>query len=121
MIKSIAAGQGVTVSNATSSWPYFNNYNNNSLVGTVKYDGQTQNIMVYDGTQWLTVPSYYPMVELSPDVHELLQWVKQKRDYDYKIKELAMKNNSVADALHQMNVAKEQLDMLVALSDNHKK
>ena len=122
MIKSIAAGQGLSVSNSTGSWPYFNNYNNsNSLAGTIKYDGQTQNIMVYDGTQWLNVPSNYPMIELSPDVHELLQWVKQKRDHDHKIKELAMKNDSVADALRQINMAKEQLDILVALSDNHNK
>lgn len=120
MIKSIAGGQGVVVSNSTSSWPYFQNYNNNSVVGTIRYDGSTQNIQVYDGNIWHTLSNLFPMIELSPDIHELLQWTKAQRDRDFKIKELALKNTSVADAKKQLDMAKEQLDILVALSDNNK-
>jgi len=77
MIKNITGGQGVTVSNSSTSWPYFQNHNNNPLTGTIKYDGQTQNIMVYDGSTWQTLPSSYPLIQLSPDVHELLQWANK--------------------------------------------
>ena len=119
MIKAITGGQGITVSNSSTSWPYFQNYNNNSVSGTVKYDGQTQSFMVYDGTMWQSLPSSYPLIEMSPDVHELLQWAKQKRDQEYKIKDLMLQYPTLADAKNQLDKAKEQFDILVALVNNN--
>jgi hypothetical protein len=118
MIKTIAAGQGLTVS-GNMSWPYIYN-NNNPIVGSMRYDGQTQSIMVFDGSSWIQFNTSYPLIELSPDVHELLMWVKQKRDREESIKELALSNSSIADASRKLNLAKEQLDILVALTDNDK-
>jgi len=101
------------------SWPYIYN-NNNPEVGSMRYDGQTRNIMVFDGNNWIQLSTSYPLIEISPDVHELLMWVKQKRDREERIKELANSNSSIADANRKLNLAKEQLDILVALTDNHK-
>jgi hypothetical protein len=118
VIKNISAGQGLTVT-GNMSWPYIYN-NNNPEVGSMRYDGQTRNIMVFDGNNWIQLSTSYPLIEISPDVHELLMWVKQKRDREERIKELANSNSSIADANRKLNLAKEQLDILVALTDNHK-
>lgn len=118
MIKSITGGQGVTVSNSSPSWPYFQTYNNNPLAGTIRYDGTTQNFMVYDGSTWQTLPTLYPLIELSPDVHELLQWAKQKRDQEYNLKELVNKYPTLEDAKKQLDKAKEQFDILATMLEN---
>lgn len=117
MIKSITGGQGITVTNSPLQWPYFQ-HNNNSVAGTIKYDGQTQNFLVYDGVSWQTLHASFPLVELSPDVHELLQWAKQKRDQEYKIKDIIRKYPMLEDAKQQLDKAKEQFDILAIMLEN---
>lgn len=117
MIKNIAAGQGLTVSNVGTSWPYFSSYagNNNPSTGIVRYDGQTQALQVHDGSMWHNLPTSTPLVELSYDVHELLKWAKKKRDEEYNLKELVEKHPTLEAAKQQLDKAKEQMDILVAL------
>lgn len=118
MIKSIAGGQGISVTNTGISWPFFQTYNNNPLTGTVRYDGQTQNLMVYDGISWHVLTTPYPLIELSPDVHELLQWAKQKRDQEYNLRELVNKYPTLEDAKKQLDKAKEQFQILAIMLEN---
>lgn len=115
MIKNITGGQGVSVSNSSISWPYFQNYTNSSLAGTVKYDGTSQNFMVYDGSMWHSLSASYPLVQLSPDVHELLQWAKEKRDQEYKLRELVDKYPQLGVAKEQLDRVKEQFEVLYTL------
>lgn len=119
MIKSIAGGQGVAVSNASSNWPFFQNHTNNSLAGSVRYDGNTQNFQVFDGAHWITISTMYPMIELTPDVHELLQWAKKKRDQEYKLNDLIRQYPLLRSSKDKLDLAKEQLDILLALVQNH--
>jgi hypothetical protein len=115
MVNNIVGGQGIIVSGSSSSRPYVNMSMPSS--GMVRYNGT--NFEVYDGSIWQIIQSSYPMIELSSDVHELLQWAKLKRDYEFKVKTMADKHPELADAANNLKRAQEQFDLLLALSQDH--
>jgi len=121
MIKTITAGTGLQVNNGWASWPTFYNNStssNNTLVGQVRYNGSSQTMEVYDGTTWLTMGSAYPTVELTGEVQSIINWARMKMAEEARIKELAAKHPSVADALEAVKQAEEQVKVVAALVDN---
>lgn len=120
MIKNITAGQGIQIQNNYSTWPAFYNNStssNNTLVGQVRYNGSNQNLEVYDGVAWLTMTGTYPTVELSPHVQAVVNWAQCKMAEETRIKELAAKHPTVADALEAVKRAEEQVQIAAALCD----
>ena len=118
MIKSINGSNGITINNGYSSWPqFYNNNSANTLVGQVRYNGSSQNMEVYDGTNWLTMSSGYPTVELTGEVQAILNWAREKIHEENRVKELAAKHPSVADALEAVAHAEEQVRIVAALVD----
>lgn len=115
MIKSIAGGQGIVVSGGSTGSPYIDM--NRHSAGMVRYNGS--NMEVYDGGSWLTISSSYPMIELSHDVHELLQWAKRKRDEEFRLKDIVDKNSAVKEAYDNLTKSQEQLEVLLALVKDH--
>jgi hypothetical protein len=118
MIKSINGSNGITISGGYATWPqFYNNNSSNTLVGQVRYNGSSQHMEVYDGTTWLTMTSTYPTVELSSEVQAILNWARAKIHEETRIKELAAKHESVADALQAVAKAEEQVRIVAALVD----
>ena len=120
MIKSINGGSGVQISGGYINWPQF--YNNastsgNTLIGQLRYNGSSQNLEVYDGNSWMTIAGSYPMIELSEEVQGILTWARIKMAEEERIKALAAKHPSVADALQAVAVAEEQVRVVAALAD----
>jgi hypothetical protein len=115
MIKNIVGGQGIIVSGSYTSQPYINM--SNPSAGMVRYNGS--NFEVYDGGSWMTLHSSYPVIELSPDIHELLQWAKLKRDYEFKIKTMIDQHPELEDAGRNLKKAQEQFDLLLALAQDY--
>lgn len=118
MIKSINGGPGIQINNGSLSWPSF--YNNaatsgNTLIGQVRYSGSSQNLEVYDGNNWLMISGSYPMIELSGEVQSILSWARIKMAEEERIKQLAAKHPSVADALQAVAYAEEQVRIVTAL------
>lgn len=121
MIKGINGGPGIQVSGNYGSWPtFYNNVNSNgnTLIGQVRYNGSSQNLEVYDGNSWLIMNSMYPTVELSPEVQSIINWARMKMAEELRIKELAAKHPTVADALEAVKKAEEQVRVVAALVDN---
>ena len=121
MIKSISAGPGLQVNNAHMTWPAFYNTtsaSNNTLIGQVRYNGSSQNLEVYDGNSWLIISSAYPNIELSPHVQAVVNWAQTKMAEESRLKELAAKHPTVADALEAVKRAEEQVKVVAALVDN---
>ena len=121
MIKGITVGSGIQINNNYVSWPSFYNSvgsSGNSLVGQMRYNGSSQNIEVYDGSTWLTMSSSYPTIELSPEVQSIINWARMKMAEELRIKELAAKHPTVADALKAVEKAEEQVRVVAALVDN---
>lgn len=121
MIKNITVGTGLQAMNNYASWPGFYNNStglNNTLVGQVRYNGSSQNMEVYDGMTWLSMPVIHPTVELSSEVQSILNWAQAKMAEEARIKELASKHPSVADAVEAVEQAQDQLKIVAALVDN---
>jgi hypothetical protein len=121
MIKGVNAGNGIQVNGGYVSWPQFYNNQNtsgNTLVGQVRYNGSTQTMEVYDGHTWLMMANSYPTVELSGEVQSIINWARMKIAEESRIRELAAKHPSVADALEAVARAEEQVKIVAALVDN---
>lgn len=116
MIKSIVAGEGITVNGGYLSWPtFYNNTNSNTLVGQLRYNGSSQHLEVYDGTSWLILQPAHPTVQLGGDVQEILKWAKFKMLEEQRIRDLASKHPTVADAVAALKLAEEQVQIVAAL------
>ena len=118
MIKGINTGTGLTVNNGYTSWPNFYNNsasNGNTLVGQMRYNGSAQCIEVYDGMTWLSMGSAYPTVDLAPHVQAVVSWAQTKMAEESRLRELAAKHPTVADALAAVKRAEEQVQIVAAL------
>lgn len=106
MIKNIVAGPGLTVINNSYSWPYFSNYNNNSIVGSVKYNGNSQQFEIYDGTTWHVLSSSAPLIELDAETKEIVVWARAKMTEEKKLVELAKKHPGLQEAYERLEIMK---------------
>ena len=93
------------------------NYSGSNLkmVGNMMYDFDAQHLKVYDGTNWITLTGGSTAVGLSNEAESLLDWAKTKRNEEERIKQLAAKYPSVADALKTVEQAEQQLRVVTAL------
>ncbi len=118
MIKNISPGTGININNGHMTWPtFYNSSSSNSLVGQMRYNGSNQNIEVYDGNSWLMMSSSYPTIELAPHVQAVVTWAQIKMAEESRLRELAAKHPTVADALDAVTKAEEQLRIVTALVD----
>jgi len=113
MIKTINAGAGIRIQNGYASTTYVSM--SNSSAGMVRYNGNSNNMEVYDGSSWLTLNAAYPIVELDGDVLAVVNWAKEKMNKEARIQELAQQNKTVADALEAVEKAQQQLDIVAKL------
>lgn len=118
MIKSITSGFGLTIKGGTISYPYINMTNYSAgIAGMLRFNGNTQNIEVYDGNTWYSLPNDLPSIELSSEVQSLLDWARKKRDEETRIKDLAKANPTIADLVTQRNKIDEQISIVKTLSE----
>ena len=113
MIKSISAGQGLVVHNGSPTTTYISP--GAQSAGMLRYSPNSGNIEVYDGIAWLTLSTSYTNIELSPHVQAVVAWAQGKMAEESRLKELASKHPSVADALAAVEHAQEQLDIVTTL------
>ena len=112
MIKSIMAGPGLAVSGGTITYPYINM--SNPSAGMVRYNGNTQNLEIYDGSSWMSMYSSAANVTLDYEVQTILNWAKQKMQEDQRLKELAEKHPGIEDL-------QQKLAVMVALVQQQEK
>lgn len=98
MIKSIVGGMHVIVDGGYTSNPYIYN-SSKELVGQLKYNTNTQNMEVYDGSSWLPLISSQATVKLAPAAERAIDWVinrineeKEWEDSDHPAVKAAYEN-----------------------------
>lgn len=111
MIRNLTAGPGIHISNNSFSTPYIDP--NRPSAGMVRY--LNNNLEIYDGSNWMIMQSSYPQVELSGDVQTVINWARVKMAEEARVRELAAKHPSVADALTAVERAEEQVRIVAAL------
>jgi hypothetical protein len=116
MIKGITqSGRYTTVSNGNAS-TYVNSYSGQQGVGNMRFNTSTQNMEVFDGSNWVMLNMSYASVGLTPDAESLLDWAKEKRNEELAWESLAKDNQAVKIALENLNKARQQLDVTAKLA-----
>jgi hypothetical protein len=95
--------------------PYVSVDHNNPISGMIRMNGN--NMEVYNGTGWLTFGTTAE-VSLTGTAISALDWCHKKMSEETRIKELANKNVTIADALARYEAAQEQLKMVLTLTEN---
>ena len=115
MIKNVhGTGQYLVVYTNNAS-NYINNYSGSQGVGNMRFNTSNQTMEVYDGVTWQILKMGESTVSLTQDAVEALDWAKQKRAEERKLKELAEQHPAVSDQLAAVREAEEKLRMIAAL------
>ena len=116
MINSINSGNGGTYLQVSgyNNNPYVSVDHSNPATGMIRMNGN--NMEVFNGSGWLSFGTSAE-VSLTGAAVSALDWCHKKMAEETKIKELAAKNVTVADALARYEAAQEQLKMVLTLTD----
>lgn len=117
MIKSIhSSSPFITVSGGNPGSTYIGNYSNNAPgVGNMRYNPNSQNIEVYDGSTWIILSAHHTNINLSDDAVSLLEWARKKRDEDLERERLVQNNPVIKDLVNQIKDKEEQIKMVITL------
>ena len=117
MIKGInQGGKYITVTGGMPGSTYINNYSGAQGIGNMRFNTSNQNIEVWDGNNYMTLQTSYATVQLENEAISLLDWAKEKRAEEWKIKELINTSPAVKIAYEQVLKAQEQLKITTILS-----
>ena len=115
MIKSIhSSSPFLTISGGNPGSTYIGNFNG-AGVGNMRYNPNSQNIEVYDGSTWIILSSQHSTINLSDEAVTLLQWARKKRDEELNIELLAQTNSVIKDLVNQIKDKEEQIKVVQTL------
>jgi len=115
MIKSIhSSSPFLTVSGGNPGSTYIGNFNGTG-VGNMRYNPNSQNIEVYDGSTWIIFSSQHSTINLSDEAVSLLQWARKKRDEEFEMEQLAKTNSTIKDLVTQIKDKQEQIKVVQTL------
>ena len=119
MIRTISGSKYIQVSGGMHTNPYISP--GASGAGMVRWSPSMNCLEVNDGSVWQQIHSAHPMISLSSDAETLLDWARAKRDEEWRIAAMADKHPTVADALAAIQLAREKLQVVIALCDTDSK
>ena len=106
MIKDIMqAGRYMQVTGGSAS-TYVNGYSGLQGVGNMRYNTSNQNMEVFDGSTWVTLNMGYASVGLTGEAEVLLDWAKQQRDEEFKLKSLMEEHPGLKEAYERLEIMK---------------
>lgn len=114
MISNINGGTHVVVTNGNPSGPYISNYNNQTMVGMVRYNNG--HLEVYDGNSWLMLSTSPVNIELSGSANSAIAWAMTKMAEEAELQRLSEEHPAVKIAYENMKRAAEQLKATIILS-----
>ena len=119
MIKGLMGSKGINVQFGNNSLQYINQNTANPMQGMVRVWGA--DLQVFDGNSWVNMQSSYSTIELTPDVVELLEWARQKKEAESEMTRLSEKHPAIKLAVENLKKAQEQLEITTILSKEHEK
>ena len=116
MIKSIhSSSPFLTVSGGNPGSTYIANYSNSPGVGNMRYNPNSQNTEVYDGSTWIILSAHNATINLSDEAISLLQWAKKKMLEEAERNKLAETNPAISDLMEQIKIKEEQIRVVQTL------
>ena len=110
MIKSISSASRYLRVSSNQPGTYINNYSGAQGVGNMRFNTVDQRIEIWDGTSWKALDMHFATVGLDPEAVELLDWARDKRQEELRIKKLAKQHPGIQDL-------QQKLDIMIALVD----
>jgi hypothetical protein len=118
MIKDvISTGPFVQVMGGGGYTPHINM--SNPSAGMTRFNGNTQNLEVYDGFSWMVISSTVASVGLNNDAVRAITWANDKMNQEIALEALAKEHPAINIALDNLKKAKIQLDATIILSKEH--
>ncbi len=115
MIKSINCnGPFLTVSGGIPANTYIS-HGSGPGVGNMRYNPNSQNMEVFDGTNWVIIQANHAYVSLSSDAISLLEWARKKRDEELEIERLSESSPVIKDLINQVKEKQEQIKVVQTL------
>jgi hypothetical protein len=115
MIKSIhSSSPFLTISGGNPGSTYIGNFNGTG-VGNMRYNPNSQNIEVYDGSTWIILSAHHATINLNDEAVSLLEWARKKRNEEFEIKQLAETNPAIKDLVTQIKEKEEQIRVVQTL------
>ena len=115
MIKSIhSSSPFLYISGGNPGSTYIGNFNGTG-VGNMRYNPNSQNIEVYDGSTWIILSAHHATINLSDETISLLEWARKKRNEEFEIKQLAETNPAIKDLVTQIKEKEEQIRVVQTL------
>jgi len=103
MIKEvIGSGPFLSVSGGSNFTPYINM--NNSSAGMTRWNGNSNNFEVYDGSSWMAINSNIAMVGLNNDAVSAISWALKKMEEEQQLKQLMEKHPGLQDAYNRFEI-----------------
>jgi hypothetical protein len=119
MFKGITGGQHIIVSNGSPMTPYIPA--GNQSAGMLRYNSNSSNIEVYDGSIWKELTASYASVDLNYEAQNAIIWAKGKMQEEAELEKLAKEHPAINIALDNLKKAQRQLDATIILSKEHEK
>jgi hypothetical protein len=115
MIKSIhSSSPFLYISGGNPGSTYIGNFNGTG-VGNMRYNPNSQNIEVYDGSTWIILSAHHATINLSEQTVSLLEWARKKRDEEFEMEQLAQTNPAIKDLVTQIKDKQEQIKVVQTL------
>jgi hypothetical protein len=103
MIKNIiSTGPFVQVHGGSDYSPYVNM--SNASAGMIRWNGNTSNFEVYDGSTWMSMSSTVATVGLNNDAVSAISWALKKMEEEQKLKQLMEKHPGLQDAHEKFEI-----------------
>jgi hypothetical protein len=89
-----------------SSGTYVNAYSGSQGVGNLRFNTTNQQMEVYDGTTWTLLNTPDATIGLNADAESLLDWARERRDEEFKLKSLIEKHPGLQEAYERLEIMK---------------
>jgi hypothetical protein len=110
MIKGINGSNGVVVSGGNMAHPYTSTNSENPMQGVLRMRGT--DIQYMDNTSWMSLPTSYATVELSPEIQSLLDWVRTERNRSLQREQQIQKHPALKNAHDAIKRAEANYDLI---------
>ena len=110
MIHSINAGNGLTVSNNYTSYPYISPGSQGA--GMLRWNSNMNSMEVNDGAVWKQITMSNPTVELAPDAMSAVKWAEDQMIKERTRQERIQNNPALRKAYEAVQRAEANYDIL---------
>jgi hypothetical protein len=116
MIKSISSSSPfLSISGGNPGSTYIGANPHAPGVGNMRYNPNSQNIEVFDGSTWIILSAHHANINLSDETASLLQWAKKKMLEEAERNKLAETNPAIKDLMNQIKDKEEQISIVQSL------